>query len=114
MGWADRYIEQLAKGEVVQFRPRGNSMRGRIEDGQLVTVDPTAEPQVGDAVLCTVKGHQYLHLVKSKQTRRTWRGKRPSAGGQSGTRYQIGSNTGKINGWIGRKRIHGVVIAVES
>ena len=39
MGWATKYIEQLSRGEAVQFRPRGNSMSGKIESGQLVTVD---------------------------------------------------------------------------
>jgi len=38
MGWASRYIESLRKGENVSFRPRGNSMSGKIESGQLCTV----------------------------------------------------------------------------
>ena len=40
MGWATKYIEQLSRGETVQFRPRGNSMSGKIENGQRVTVAP--------------------------------------------------------------------------
>jgi hypothetical protein len=42
MGWATPYIDKLKKGETVQFRPRGNSMSGRIESGQLCTVEFTA------------------------------------------------------------------------
>jgi hypothetical protein len=45
MGWATKYIEQLSRGETVQFRPRGNSMRGKIENGQLVTVAPRSKSQ---------------------------------------------------------------------
>ena len=40
MGWASQYVEKLLKGQTVQFRPRGNSMSGKIESGQLVTVVP--------------------------------------------------------------------------
>jgi hypothetical protein len=46
MGWATRYIEQLKAGETVQFRPRGNSMAGRISSGQLCTVVPADPAQV--------------------------------------------------------------------
>jgi len=40
MGWADGHIARLAQGETVQFRPRGNSMVGKIASGQLCTVEP--------------------------------------------------------------------------
>jgi hypothetical protein len=30
MGWATKYIEQLLQGKQVQFRPRGNSMSGKV------------------------------------------------------------------------------------
>ncbi|HEX5272804.1 MAG TPA: hypothetical protein VFW33_20040, partial [Gemmataceae bacterium] len=58
MGWASEYIVRLQNGEAVQFRPRGNSMRGRIESGQLCTVEPVVAPtlKVGDVVLCKVNG----------------------------------------------------------
>jgi hypothetical protein len=52
----------------VQFRPRGGSMRGKIESGQLCTVVPALdELRVGDVVLCKVNGRQYLHLIKAIQ-----------------------------------------------
>ena len=35
MGWAARHIEKLRAGGTVSFRPRGNSMSGKIESGQL-------------------------------------------------------------------------------
>jgi hypothetical protein len=40
MGSAGRHIARLRAGETVSFRPRGNSMSGKIESGQLCTVEP--------------------------------------------------------------------------
>jgi hypothetical protein len=100
MGWADDHIAKLAHGETVQFRPRGNSMVGKIESGQLCTVVPLVDdsaPEVGDIVLCRVKGSQYLHLIKAIQ----------------GERFQIGNNHGGINGWITKRQIFGRLIFVE-
>src|SRR5919199_6853413 len=88
MGWALQYIAKLKAGETVSFRPRGNSMAGKIDSGQLCTVapvDPSAL-RVGDIVLCKVNGREYLHLVKAIQ----------------GQRFQIGNNRGRINGGGGR------------
>lgn len=100
MGWADTYIASLAQGKTTTFRPKGNSMQGKIESGQQVTVQPiTAPPAVGDIVLCKVSGRQYLHLVK--------------AIGSDG-RYQIGNNKGFVNGWTTIDNIFGVVTKVEN
>jgi hypothetical protein len=101
MGWATQYISKLAAGETVCFRPRGNSMVGKIESGQLCTVTPLSigdEIAVGDIVLCKVNGREYLHLVKATQ----------------GGRFQIGNNRGRINGWIGRNSIYGRCVKIES
>ena len=100
MGWATGHIARLQAGETVQFRPRGNSMTGKIDSGQLCTVEPVNpdDIQVGDIVLCKVKGYEYLHLVKAIQ----------------GPRFQIGNNRGGINGWIGGKAIFGKCIKVEN
>ena len=68
-------------GETVAFRPRGNSMKGKIASGQL----------------CTVRSAQYLHLVKAVR----------------GSQYQIGNNTGGINGWISRNAVFGKLVSVE-
>jgi len=99
MGWATPYIDKLKRGETVQFRPRGNSMSGKIESGQLCTVIPfQAEAlSAGDIVLCKVNGFQYLHLVKAVQ----------------GKRIQIGNNRGRINGWIGANGIYGKCVRIE-
>jgi hypothetical protein len=99
MGWATEYIAKLGEGETVQFRPRGQSMRGRIESGQLCTVHPPPELlEVGDIVLCKVRGREYLHLIKARQ----------------GDRYLIGNNRGKINGWVSRGAIFGKCVRIES
>lgn len=101
MGWAKHYFEKLRKGETVSFRPRGNSMVGRIKSGQLCTVIPvTAEclPRVDDVVLCRVAGNDYLHLVKAI----------------ANNRYQIANNRGRVNGWIGIESVYGVCVKVEN
>ena len=100
MSWATKYIEQLSCGKTVQFRPRGNSMSGKIESGELVTVAPlgTREIAIGSIVLCKVNGSQYLHLVKAI----------------SGDRFQIGNNRGRINGCTSRRNIYGIVVRIES
>lgn len=99
MGWAAHYIEKLRAGETVSFRPRGASMHGRIESGDLCTVAPVdcSTLSVGDIVLCKVGGAEYLHLVKAI----------------NGERFQIGNNRGRINGWIGANGIFGKCIRVE-
>jgi hypothetical protein len=99
MGWATEYIVQLQRGETVQFRPRGHSMKGKIESGQLCTVAPvdSADLEVGDVVLCKVNGRQYLHLIKAIQ----------------GGRFQIGNNRGRINGWVSANSIYGRCVRVE-
>ena len=74
-------------------------MKGKVESGQLVTVEPLMDrkPQKGDIVLCKVNGKQYLHLIKAIQ----------------GDRYQIGNNTGRINGWANIDSIYGICTSVE-
>jgi hypothetical protein len=99
MGWAIQYIAKLKNGETVSFRPRGNSMSGKIDSGQLCTVEPVAPEaiNVGDIVLCKVNGREYLHLVKAMQ----------------GQRFQIGNNRGRINGWITANSIFGKCVKIE-
>jgi hypothetical protein len=47
MSWATTPIARLRAGETVQFRPRGGSMTGKIESGQLCTVTPIADVSWG-------------------------------------------------------------------
>lgn len=98
MGWASHYIEALREGKTVSFRPKGSSMTGRIESGQLCTVAPITEPpKPDDVVLCTVYGAQFLHLVSAVR----------------GDQFQISNNKGHVNGWITIRQIHGVLVSAE-
>ena len=74
-------------------------MSGKIESGQLCTVEPVDPTtlEVGDIVLCKVNGYEYLHLIKAIQ----------------GSRFQIGNNRGRINGWVSQSAIYGKCVSVE-
>ena len=94
-----QHLEKLRAGQVVSFRPTGNSMTPRIESGNLVTVSPdVGEIKKGDIVLCKCKGRYFCHLVSAVQ----------------GQRYQISNNHGHVNGWVGKNCIFGKVTKVES
>ena len=99
MSWAMPAITTLRAGESIVIRPRGNSMRGRVNDGDRVTVAPVspADLQVGDIVLVRVRGNDYLHLIKAID----------------GLRYLIGNNRGGINGWVGASAIYGKATHIE-
>lgn len=101
MGWAQHHIAKLKQGEQASFRPRGHSMKGKVESGALCTVVPVEDHallQVGDIVLCKVGGNEYLHLIKAIQ----------------GDRFQIGNNRGRINGWVGSSGVFGKCVKVEA
>jgi SOS-response transcriptional repressor LexA len=74
-------------------------MKPKVNDGDLVTLQPAQADDlvVGDIVLVRVSGSDYLHLVKAID----------------GSRFQIGNNRGRINGWVGRNAIYGRAIKVE-
>jgi SOS-response transcriptional repressor LexA len=84
---------------VAQVRPRGHSMRGKVNDGDLVTLEPCKPEELrsGDIVLVRVRGNVYLHLIKAIQ----------------GDRFLIGNNRGGINGWVGKNGVYGVATKVE-
>lgn len=100
MGWASGHIAKLQAGETVSFRPRGQSMRGKIRSGQLCTVEPLTDEHTlkkGTIVLCKVRSSEYLHLIK----------------GTRGSQFLIGNNVGGTNGWISRHAIFGVLVGLE-
>lgn len=100
MGWATDYIEQLKEGKTIQCRPRGNSMKPKINSGQLCTVEPVkkdTELKKGDIVLCKVNGNQYIHLISAVK----------------GKQFQISNNSKHVNGWITRTSIYGKLKSVE-
>ena len=74
-------------------------MRGKVNDGDLVTVEPCNpdDLKVGDIVLVRVRGNVYLHLVKAVNQ----------------GRFLIGNNRGGINGWVGSNSIYGIATKIE-
>ena len=100
MSWALFAKEALRRGETVQIKPRGHSMKGKVNDGDLVTVEPVAPETlaVGDIVLVRVHGNDYLHLIKAIDN----------------GRFQSGNNRGGINGWVGPNGIYGKAVKVEA
>lgn len=97
MAWASNYIETLKTDGQVSFRPRGDSMKGRIEPGQLCTVILSSIYKVGDIVLCKVGSRQFLHLIKEIK----------------GDDYLICNAQGYVNGWTHKDNIYGVLLSVE-
>ncbi len=91
-------IAALQRGETVQIRPHGHSMRPKVKDGARVTVAPvqSADLRVGDIVLVRVRGRVYLHQIKAIE----------------GQRCLIGNNHGGINGWVGPRAIYGIAIKI--
>lgn len=100
LSWAKFAIEKLKQGDTVQIRPRGHSMAGKVNDGDLVTVAPckAEDLSVGDVVLVRVSGKDYLHLIKAV----------------SPGRFLIGNNHGGINGWAGSGCVYGIATKVEA
>ena len=99
MGWAKYAIEALQRGETVKIKPRGHSMRGKVNHRDTVTLEPcdVDDLSVGDIVLVRVKGNVYLHLIKAINQ----------------GRFQIGNNRGGINGWVGHNSIYGIATEIE-
>lgn len=85
-------------GETVSLRPRGHSMKGKVNNGDLVTVEPLDRPlKSGYIVLCKVRHNHYLHLVKAVK----------------GTQVLIGNNRGGTNGWTPITSVYGICVKVE-
>jgi Peptidase S24-like len=91
------FADKLLAGETVECRPRGSSMKPKLNSGQLITISPDIDDlHKGDVVFCKVKGRYFVHLLTAIQ----------------GDRYQISNNHGHINGWIGKNGIFGKVTKV--
>lgn len=98
--WATEAYEALTQGRVVQVRPRGDSMKGRINDGDLVTLEPCVaeELAVGDIVFVRVRGWLLvLHQIFDREP----------------DRFLIGTTTGRAYGWVTADDIIGRVTKVE-
>jgi hypothetical protein len=99
MSWAKYAIEALQKRQSAQIKPRGHSIRGKVNDGDLVTVEPCnlEDLKAGDVVLVRVRGRVYLHLIKAIDK----------------NRFLIGNNRVGINGWVGSNGIYGIATRIE-
>ncbi|MBV9866858.1 MAG: hypothetical protein JO316_15995 [Abitibacteriaceae bacterium] len=77
-------------------------MRGKVNDKDLVTIAPceTADLEIGDIVLAKIQGRRYqhwvLHLIWAIEAER----------------FLIGSNRGRIDGWVSDVDILGKAIAI--
>jgi hypothetical protein len=106
MGWATNHIQRLQAGETIKFRPRGNSMTGKVSSGQLCTVVPITHDTIvdtGDVILCKVTGREFLHIVTAIT--------RDNSTGNH--RYRISNNHGYVNGWTRHKQVYGKLVNVE-
>jgi len=100
MSWAKFAIEALQQGKTAQIKPRGHSMRGKVNDGEHVTLEP-CNPEAlkpDDIVLVRVKGRVYLHLIKAVNQ----------------GRFLIGNNRGGVNGWVSANSVYGIATKIES
>ncbi len=90
--------EQLLSGKTIQVRPHGNSMRPKINSGDLITISPDiSDLESGDIVFCKVKGNYYVHLITAVRD----------------DQFQISNNKGHVNGWVTRNSIYGKVTEVN-
>ena len=99
MDWAKDHIEALKRGETVTFEPNGKSMEPIVMDGQTVTVKPAnahTDVEIGDVVLCRVRGRSYLHKVLARDRRQY--------------ALKIGNNKGGVNGWTDPKDVYGKLV----
>lgn len=100
MSKGDMIAEKLRNGEVVERnKETGNSMLPIIKSRQPVTLSPVNEEtelNEGDIVFCKVKGNYYTHKIT----------------GIKGKQFQISNNKGRVNGWISRDKIYGIVTKI--
>ena len=89
MDWKQVAVDALGQGQSVQVRPRGHSMTGQINDGDLVTLAPcrACELVAGDVVLARIEGRRCHHIVLHRIV----------AAEQD--RFLIGSNS-RLDGWV--------------
>jgi SOS-response transcriptional repressor LexA len=99
--WAIVAHDALVHGNAIQVRPRGDSMRPRIYDGDLVTLEPCRHEElaVGDIVLARVRGWLLvLHQIIEREP----------------DRFLIGTTVGRVDGWVAAAEVFGRVVQVQS
>lgn len=99
-------LKTLLEKREVEWKPKGNSMTGKIASGDPVRVKACSPHalRTGDIVYAKVKGNYYLHLISAIDT---------SPGHGYLARYQISNNHGYVNGWTDAKNIFGICVQVK-
>ena len=79
-------------------------MTGRINDGDLVTLAPCGAEDlaVGNIMLVRVQGKRFSHVVLHGIL------------AVEGERFLIGSHQGRVDGWVDRGGIYGIVTGTEA
>ena len=101
LGRYERVMAALAKGEHPTMRVFGNSMLPLIKTKSKLTFAATNDYQVGDVVMCKVKGRKGNRIIDAHKITKV--------DGQG--RFMIANNRGRENGWA--THIFGRVIAVN-
>lgn len=104
LSWQEEALTALQKDLPIQVRPRGHSMTGRINDGDMVTLEPCAAEALmsGTIVLVRIQGKRFSHIVLH------------SILSLEGGRFLIGSHQGRVDGWVDRGDIYGIATKVET
>jgi hypothetical protein len=101
LSWADEAIETLRQGAYTRIQARGDAMTGKVNDGDMVTLE-ACDPRkliLGDIVLVKVKGTVYLHKITAINAKEH--------------RFQIGNTRGEIKGWVGESAIYGKATRIK-
>lgn len=96
--------DRLLSGEtIIRNKESGNSMLPILKSRQPVDLSPIDNHnnlKVNDIVFCKVKGNYYTHKIKAiKQKNNNYM-------------YQISNNKGRINGWVSKDKIYGIVTRI--
>lgn len=91
----DRVIKELEETGISKMKVFGNSMTPIIKSGSLLTFKKCDEYEIGDVVICKVRGRW---IDAHKITKKSQRG------------YLISNNHGWDNGWT--KKVYGKAIKI--
>ncbi len=104
MDWSSEAVAALQQGRSALVRPRGHSMAGRINNGDLVTLAPCRVEGLtaGAIVLVRIRGKRFSHVVLHGIL------------SVEGERFLFGSHQGRVDGWVDWDDIYGIATKVEA
>jgi len=99
LSWANRAIEKLQSGEVVEIENEVSVIKGRLKYGHIVTLESLNShlPDQGEIVLVRFNGKDFFRLVEEV-------GKK---------KVLVGDSSGYTGGWVRKKDIFGIVKKIE-